>query len=67
MHGLIVNPSGNPLCRDSNEKLFSLYRTAVERGKNFITDFMQIYRGEKPYPDVFELTFAGIPESEEKR
>lgn len=67
MHGLIVSPSGNPLCRDSNEKLFSLYQMAVERGKDFITDFMQIYRGEKPYPDVFELTFAGIPESEEKR
>ena len=66
MHGLIVNPEGNPLCRDSNDKLFSLYQTAIERGKEFIMHFEEYQTAEKSYPAVFDLTFGGVPEGEEK-
>ena len=60
MHGLIVNPHGNPACADSNARLFDLYGLAIQRGKDFIGGFDAYLKGETELPSIFDCTFGGI-------
>lgn len=59
MHGLIVNPAGNPACEDSNQKLLELYETAKKRAEAFIGDFNGYLTGEKPFDPIFAYDFGG--------
>lgn len=66
MHGLIVNPHGNPACEDSNARLLELYSLAIQRGKDFICGFDAYLKGETELPPIFDFTFGGIkPETAE--
>lgn len=67
MHGLIVNPAGNPACQDSNQKLLELYNAAKERAEAFITDFDCCLSGAKPFPPIFDYNFAGKPVQSEEQ
>ncbi len=59
MHGLIVNPVGNPMCKDSNQKLLELYEEAKVRAVTFIHDFDENFRGIKPFDSIFDYDFGG--------
>lgn len=59
MHGLIVNPAGNPACEDSNQKLMDLYGQAKMRAVQFIHDFDKNLKGIKPFDSLFDYTFGG--------
>ncbi len=59
MHGLIVNPMGNPACEDSNQKLLELYEEAKRRAVIFIHDFDENLRGIKPFDLIFDYDFSG--------
>lgn len=59
MHGLIVNPDGNPACADSNEKLLELYSIARQRAEDFIRNFDGYLKGERPLDPIFAYDFGG--------
>ncbi len=59
MHGLIVNPAGNPACEESNQKLMELYEQAKMRAVAFIHDFDENLRGTKPFDVIFDYDFGG--------
>lgn len=59
MHGLIVNPKGNPLCKDSNQKLMELYEQAKMEAVTFINDFNDNLNGLKPFDSIFDYDFSG--------
>lgn len=64
MHGLIVNPGGNPVCEDSNARLRELYGLARERAVEFIDCFDAWLEKGQPLPAIFDYTFGGkLPES----
>lgn len=59
MHGLIVNPKGNPACADSNVRLLELYGLAKTRAIDFISEFDGYLRGEAKLDPLFDYTFGG--------
>ncbi len=59
MHGLIVNPLGNPTCEDSNRELMELYEQAKVRAVAFIHDFNENLSGIKPFDPIFDYDFEG--------
>lgn len=59
MNGLIVNPMGNPVCEDSNEKLLELYEQAKMRAVTFIHDFDENLKAKKPFGPIFDYDFGG--------
>ena len=66
MHGLIVNPQGNPLCDDSNKELKRLYNTAVKRAVSIMTDFDEFLAERADLPEFFNRAFSGrVPEKAE--
>ena len=66
MHGLIVDPYGNPACEDSNARLLALYGLAIQRGRDFICLFDTYLKGEADLPPIFDYTFGGTrPETAE--
>lgn len=65
MHGLIVNPMGNSVCEDSNQKLMELYEQAKTRAVTFIHDFDENMRGIKPFDLIFDYDFGGRMKSGE--
>lgn len=62
MHGLIVNPEGNPACEKSNARLMQLYQQAEERGLCFIKNFKGFEAGtENSCDSIFACAFNGMP------
>ena len=59
MHGLMVNFTKNPKCKDSTEKLLKLYETAKERAVKLISEYGQFLSGEKELDSIYDITFAG--------
>ncbi|MFC2662959.1 MAG: zinc dependent phospholipase C family protein [Eubacterium sp.] len=67
MHGLIVNPDGNPACEESNASLMQLYDHAEERGIRFIKNFKgYLTDTETSCESLFCLAFNGEPEKVRK-
>lgn len=59
MHGLIVNPDGNPVCADSNQKLKELYEQAKTRAVAFIDAFGENLNENVPFDSIFDYDFGG--------
>ncbi len=67
MHGLIVVPKGNPLCEDSNNRLYDLYAQAEKLAEEFINTFEGFLTGEEELKPIFKRNFAGqLPQEETK-
>lgn len=58
MHGLVVNPKGNPKCRKSCERLMELYENAVPTALELIEDYMETLRNGKELNQRFYRTFG---------
>lgn len=65
MHGLVVNPEGNPICRDSNERLCELYSQAERLAEEMIDRFEDFLTGKAELPPIFEYNFEGRRPGEE--
>ena len=59
MHGLIVNPGGNPACRDSNDKLYTLYCQAGQLAERLIYGFEDFLTGKAGLDPIFAYNFEG--------
>lgn len=59
IHGLIVNPKGNPACADSNARLGELYQLAITRALAFIPEFDGYLQGKAELDPLFDYTFGG--------
>ena len=59
MHGLIINPEGNPLCQDSNDKLYALYRQAEHLAEKLIYSFENFLTGKTDLDPIFDYNFEG--------
>ena len=59
MHGLIVNPEGNPLCQDSNDKLYALYYQAEHLAEKLIYSFEDFLTGKTDLDSIFDYNFEG--------
>ena len=62
MHGLIVNYEANPLCKDSTEKLNQLYKQAIEKAVELISEYVHLSSLEKTKDDFYQYTFSGKKE-----
>ena len=66
MHGLVINPNGNPACADSNAELLRRYGLARGRAKAFIENLGGVLEGERNLDPLFRYNFEGTePESGE--
>lgn len=59
MRGLLVNYRPNPACRDSCERLETLFDAAKEYAVQVIPSYARIVRGEAEFDERFRLTFGG--------
>ena len=62
MHGLFVNYEANPLCKDSTEKLNLLYKQAIEKAVELISEYVHLSSLEKTKDDFYQYTFSGKKE-----
>ena len=62
MHGLLVNYKANPLCKDSTEKLNQLYKQAIEKAVELISEYVHLSSLEKTKDDFYQYTFSGKKE-----
>lgn len=60
LHGMIINPDGNPACDKSNEKLMELYQTGCGRAADFINHFLSWKAGETGADPIFDYSFEGV-------
>lgn len=58
MHGLIVNREENPLCRDSTQRLWTLYQEAVCLGTRLIEEYSAYLAGEGALGSVYDFNFG---------
>lgn len=59
MHGLIINPKGNPDCRDSNDRLFDLYNQAVDLAGKLMDGFEDFLAGKAGLDPICDYNFEG--------
>ncbi|MCH4005702.1 MAG: zinc dependent phospholipase C family protein [Eubacterium sp.] len=59
LHGMIINPDGNPACEKSNETLMELYQTGCSRAVSFISQFLSWKEGESEADPIFDYNFDG--------
>ncbi len=59
LHGMIINPDGNPACEKSNETLMELYQTGCSRAVSFISQFLNWKEGESEADPIFDYNFDG--------
>lgn len=59
MHGLIVNPEGNPACRDSSDGLYTLYCQAEQMAERLIYGFEDFLAGKAELDPIFAYNFEG--------
>ena len=58
MHGLIVQPTPNPRCEESNETLDKLYTQAMELACRLISDYVAQIDSDKPLDSAYKHTFG---------
>ncbi len=58
MHGLLINYEQNPLCKDSTEKLLSLYQEAVKLAVQLIEEFEGYVEEQVPLQDIYRYNFS---------
>ncbi len=55
--GLIVDPTPNPLCKESNRKLMELYQLSLEEAVSVMVSYYSSFFTGEPLSDRFDRTF----------
>ena len=58
MHGLVVNPDGNPECDDSTERLWSLYQEARGLAASLIHEYRGYLDGSARLNPIYNYSFG---------